>query len=163
MPLCIIPAASLLEQVNAAASLGTQKVNLHRGAALVGHNSQASPVFTLWVIPNCFQVLLTKYSMFQTSQGSVDALLRLSTIWTKLELSCATESCAYILSPASLCFGIWPTFLFMTLPIFHSNFIPPPLWESFAKYFIGRGALECGAKCKIASGISLHLQPGFGK
>lgn len=80
MPLCIISAASLLEQVNAAASLGTQKVNLHCGAALVGHNSQASPVFTLWVIPNCFQVLLTKYSMSQTSQGSADALLRLSTI-----------------------------------------------------------------------------------
>lgn len=67
--LCIIFAASLLEQVSSAASLGTQKGNLHLGAALVGNNLQASPAFKLWVIANRFQVLLTKYSMSQISQG----------------------------------------------------------------------------------------------
>lgn len=50
-----------------------------------------------------------------------------------------------ILSPASICFGIWPTLLFTILPIFHSDFISSSPWESFAKYFIGRGVLECGA------------------
>lgn len=80
MPLCIISATPLLEQVNAAALLGTQKGNLHLGAALVGNNPQASPAFTLWVITNRFQVLLSKYSMSQISQGSADAILRLSTI-----------------------------------------------------------------------------------
>lgn len=69
MTLCIIFAASLLEQVNSAASVGTQKGNLPLGAALVGNNPQASPAFKLWVIANHFQVLLTKYSMSQISQG----------------------------------------------------------------------------------------------
>lgn len=69
MPLCIISAAPLLEQVNADASLGTQKGKLHLGAALVGNNSQANSAFTLWVFANHFQVLLTKYSMSHISQG----------------------------------------------------------------------------------------------
>lgn len=95
MPSHIISTTSLLEGVTAAVSLGTRRGNLHLGAAQVGNNSQASPAVTLWVIANQFQVQLTKYSMSQISHGWADAILRLSTIWTKLEVSCSAKSCAY--------------------------------------------------------------------